>query len=82
MVESGHDVGFPLDVLPHIWIFNLRESHHLQGHLLVQDDVVGQLHLAKASLAKNNRRELLISNGCQSSVINSHFRWRKLENFG
>ena len=54
VVESGHDGSFSLEILHHLWVLNLREGHHLQSNLLVQDDVVGHLHLAVASFAKNN----------------------------
>ena len=43
----SHDGRLPLQVLGDVGILDLVKYHHLQSHLLVQDDVVGQLHIAK-----------------------------------
>ena len=61
MVELRHDGRLPLQVLPGVGILDLADSDHLQGHLLVQDDVVGQDHLAEGSLAESCRSESIVS---------------------
>ena len=61
MVELRHDGRLPLHGLPDVGILDLAESHHLQGNLLLQDDVVGQDHLAEGSLAESCRSESIVS---------------------
>ena len=83
VVESGHDGCFSLDILLHIGILNLAERHHLQGDILVQDDVVGQHDLAEGSLANGDGGQLVVTNGCQPSLISSHLLSRtELRNLG
>ena len=47
MLQFGHDGRLPLQVLGDVGILDLVKYHHLQSHLLVQNDVIGQLHIAK-----------------------------------
>ena len=49
MVQLGHDGRLPLQVLGDVGILDLVKYHHLQSHLLVQNDVVvvGQEHVSK-----------------------------------
>ena len=47
MVHLRHDGRLPLQVLGDVGVLDLVKCHHLQGHLLVQNDVVSQVHIAK-----------------------------------
>ena len=42
-----HDGRLPLQVLGDVGVLDLVKRHHLQSHLLVQNDVVGQVTFAK-----------------------------------
>ena len=65
MVQLDHDVSLSLQCLPDVGILDLAESHHLQGNLLLQDDVVCQHHLAEGALAKSGRCELIVADGAE-----------------
>ena len=62
MVQLRHDGSLPLQVLGDVWVLDLVKCHHLQSHLLVQNDVVGQDHFAKGPLAKGGWGQLVVAN--------------------
>ena len=47
MVQLCHDGRLPLQVLGDVGVLDLVKCHHLQSHLLVQNDVVGQVTFSK-----------------------------------
>ena len=61
MVQLRHDGRLPLQVLGDVGILDLMKRHHLQSHLLVQNDVVGQDHFAKGPLAKSGWSQLVVA---------------------
>ena len=65
MVELRHDVSLSLQGLPDVGILDLAESHHFESNLLLQDDVVGQDHLAEGALSKSGRCELIVADGAE-----------------
>ena len=62
MVQLRHDGSLPLQVLGDVGVLDLVKRHHLHSHLLVQNDVVGQDHFAKRSLAKGGWGQLVVAN--------------------
>jgi hypothetical protein len=73
MVQLRHDGRLPLQVLPDVAILDLAESHHLQGDLLLQDDVVGQDHLAEGSFAEGCRGDLIVPDGAGEDAFNTRY---------
>ena len=69
MVELRHDVSLSLQGLPDVGILDLAESHHFESNLLLQDDVVGQDHLAEGSLAEGCRSESIVSDMAGKYVL-------------
>ena len=51
----------PLQVLGDVGVLDLAKCHHLQSHLLVQYDVVGQDHFAEGPLAKGGWGQLVVA---------------------
>ena len=62
MVQLPHDGRLPLQVLGDVGVLDLVKRHHLQSHLLVQNDVVGQDHFAEGPLAKGGWGQLVVAN--------------------
>ena len=55
------DGRLPLQVLGDLGLLDLVKCHHLQSHLLVQNDVVGQDHFAEGPLAKGGWGQLVVA---------------------
>ena len=51
----------PFQVLGDAGILDLVKRHHLQSHLLVQYDVVGQDHFAEGPLSKDGWGQLVVA---------------------
>ena len=61
VVQHRHEGRLPLQVLGDVGILDLVKCHHLQSHLLVQNDVVGKDHFAEGPLAKGGWGQLVVA---------------------
>ena len=62
VTQVCHDGGLPLQVLRDVGVLDLVKRHHLESHLLVENDVVGQNHFAEGPLAESGRGQLVVAN--------------------
>ena len=62
MVQLGHDLGFPLEILLDVGIFDLIHPNDLDGNFLLGNQMSGQFHLAEGTFTEAGAQELVVSN--------------------
>ena len=62
MIQLGHYIGLAPEVLLDVRILDLLGLNDLEGNLLVEDVMVGQLNFAERSLSNPQRKKLIVSN--------------------
>ena len=61
VVHLDHDLGFPLEILLDVGIFDFIHPNDLDCNFLLGDQMSGQFHLAEGTFTETGAQELVVS---------------------
>ena len=69
MVQPGHDLGLPVEILHDVGIFDFVHPDDLDCHILLDNQMFGQFNFAEGAFTETGAQELVVANLRQLSTL-------------